>query len=309
MAKYLILLVTILMSPLLLLAQEFNCKVNVMADQIQGVDQKIFATMQQSIQEFVNTRKWTNDNFETKERIECAFNIVLSKRIEDVEGGYIGRISVQSKRPVYNANYSSTMVNFMDKDLNIKYIQFQPITFNDNRVSGAEPLEANLSAVIAFYCYIMLGLDYDSFLLKGGTEHYNKALNIVNNAPEHKNIDGWKATDKDQRNRYWLADQLLNSRFASMREIFYKYHRLGLDLMTVDEEMAKVNMNVIFPMLQIVNQENPSSHIMRFFMAAKNEEVLSYVATLPPADKQRIVPVLTQIDVTNASKYVGLLAK
>lgn len=288
-------------------AQEFNCKVNIQSNQIPGVDPKIFTTMQQAVTEFVNTRKWGNDNFETKEKIECAFSIVLNKQIEGVDGGYQARISVQSKRPIYNTNYSSTMVNFQDKDFTFKYLQFQPINFNDNRISGSEPLESNLSAVIAFYCYIMLGLDYDSFSLRGGTDFYTKAMNIANNAPEHKNIDGWKATDKDQKNRYWLVDQLLNSRFSTMREVFYKYHRLGLDLLTVDEETAKININVIFPMLQIVNQDNPTSHLMRFFMAAKNEEMLSYVSSLPPAERQKIVPVLTQIDVTNATRYMALL--
>lgn len=288
-------------------SQEFNCKVNVRAEQILGIDPKVFNTMQTSLAEFVNTRKWGNDVFQNKEKIECVFSIVLSRKIEDVEGGYVGRISIQSKRPIFNTGLQSTMVNFMDKDFQIKYIQYQAISFSDNRVSGSDPLESNLSAIVAYYCYIILGLDYDSFSLKGGTEFYNKALNIAQNAPEHKNIDGWRATDKDQKNRYWLIDQLLNSRFASMREVFYKYHRMGLDMLLSDEETAKINLGVVFPMLQIINQDNPGSHLMRFFMNAKSEEILGYVSSLPPADKQKIIPILTQIDVTNASKYLALM--
>ncbi|MBL7772639.1 MAG: DUF4835 family protein [Chitinophagaceae bacterium] len=288
-------------------AQEFNCKVNVMAEQIPGVDPKVFTTMQQAIMEFVNTRKWTNDTYQTKEKIELVFSIVLSKKIEDVEGGYTGRISIQSKRPIFNTGLQSTMINFMDKDFQIRYTQFQPITFNDNTVSGSEPLESNLSAIIAYYCYIALGLDYDSFSLKGGTEYFNKALNIANNAPEHKNIDGWRANDKDQKNRYWLVDQVLNSRFASMREVFYKYHRMGLDMLLSDEETAKINLGIVFPMLQIVNQDNPGSHLMRFFMNAKNEEFLGYISSLAPGERQKIIPILTQIDVSNASKYLALM--
>lgn len=288
-------------------AQELNCKVNVMPDQIPSVDPKIFATMQKDLQDFINQRKWGNDNFDAKEKIECVFSIMLSRKLEGVDGGYSARISVQSKRPVYNSSYTSTMVNYMDKDYSFKYIQFQPITFSDNRVAGSDPLEANLTAVVAYYCYLILGIDYDSFQLKGGTDFYNKALNIVNNAPEHKNIDGWKATDRDQKNRYWLVDQIMNSRYAAMREILYKYHRLGLDLMQTDEENARININVVFPMMQIINQDNPSSVWMKFFITAKTEEIQGYVAGLNPADQKQVIPILTQIDVTNAAKYLGLM--
>jgi len=289
------------------MAQEFNCKVNVMAQQVPSVETKIFETMQKDVQDFINQRKWGNDNFNDKEKIECVFSIMLNSKIEGVDIGYMARISVQSKRPVYNTSYSSTMVNYMDKDFSFKYIQFQPITFGDNRVAGSDPLEANLTAVVSYYCYLILGLDYDSFQLKGGTDFYNKALNIVNNAPEHKNIDGWKPTDRDQKNRYWLIDQIMNSRYAGMREILYKYHRLGLDLLQTDEENAHINMNVIFPMMQIINQDNPSSVWMRFFVTAKTEEMQGYVATLNPTDQKKIIPILTQIDVTNASKYLALM--
>lgn len=305
--KYWFLLLIIGLTSQLSSAQEFNCKVNVMPDQIPSVDPKIFAIMQKDLQDFINQRKWGNDNFDTKEKIECVFSIMLSRKIEGVDGGYQARISIQSKRPVYNSSYSSTMVNYMDKDYSFKYIQFQPITFSDNRVSGSDPLEANLTAVVAYYCYIILGMDYDSFQLKGGTDFYNKALNIVNNAPEHKNIDGWKATDRDQKNRYWIIDQILNSRYAAMREILYKYHRLGLDLMQTDEENARININVIFPMMQIINQDNPSSVWMKFFITAKTEEIQGYVASLNPADQKKIIPILTQIDVTNAAKYLALM--
>ena len=218
--------ILILIVPLLLLAgigysQELNCKTIVIAEQVQGTDPKVFKTMEQAITEFVNTRKWGSDNFENKEKIECVFTIIINKQVEGVEGGFSGRLSIQATRPVYNTTYATNLVNFVDKDVAFKYIQFQPVEFNDNRVAGNDALASNLSALISFYSYMILGLDYDSYALKNGTEFFNKALNIVNNAPENKSIVGWKAAES-QRNRFWLSDQISNNRFVGMREAFYK---------------------------------------------------------------------------------------
>jgi hypothetical protein len=287
-------------------AQELNCKVIVMAEQITGVEQKVFKTMESDAATFINTRKWGNDAFENKEKIECIFTIILNKQIEGVEGGFMGRLSIQASRPVYNTTYTTSLVNYTDKDFAIKYIQFQPYDFNDNRVTGNEPLVSNLSAMLAYYCYIILGLDYDSFALKGGTDFFNKALNIVNNAPENKAITGWKATES-QRNRYWLTDQLLNTRFVSMRDVFYKYHRLGVDQLATEPEAARNTMNSLFPIMQTVNNENPSSMLMQFFINTKSEEIRNFLVATSMADKQKIIPLLSQIDVANAAKYAELL--
>lgn len=287
-------------------AQELNCKVIVMAEQITGIEQKVFKTMESDAATFINTRKWGNDAFENKEKIECIFTIILNKQIEGVEGGFMGRLSIQATRPVYNTTYTTSLVNYTDKDFAIKYIQFQPFDFNDNRVTGNEPLVSNLSAMLAYYCYIILGLDYDSFALKGGTDFFNKALNIVNNAPENKAITGWKATES-QRNRYWLTDQLLNTRFVTMRDVFYKYHRLGVDQLATEPEAARNTMNSLFPIMQTVNNENPSSMLMQFFINTKSEEIRNFLVATSMADKQKIIPLLSQIDVANAAKYAELM--
>jgi hypothetical protein len=287
-------------------AQEFNCKVNVNADQITGVEANVFKTLELSLSDFINTRKWGNDVFQNKEKIELVFTLILSKKIDGVEGGYLGRLSVQSKRPVFNSSYSSTIVNYTDKDLAIKYIEFQPIEFNDNRVVTNDALSSNLPAIISYYCYIALGLDYDSFSLKGGTEFYNKALNIANNAPENNAIVGWKATES-QRNRFWLIDQLHNNRFDKMRTIFYQYHRLGLDLLTSDPDLGRANINGLIPILKEVNQENPSSMLMQFYFSSKSEEFQNFISGATMADKQKMIPILSQLDVVNANKYIQLL--
>lgn len=301
-----ILFISLTKFTLLLRAQEFNCKVIVMADQIQGIDQKVFKTLEQGMQDFVNNRKWTTDNFENKEKIECVFTLILNKQIEGVEGGFQGKINIQSSRPVFNTTYSSTMCNYADNDVFIKYIQFQQLEFNDNRVAGNDALASNLTAIIAYYCYFLLGLDYDSYALKGGTEYYTKALNIVNNAPEQKVITGWKATE-NQKNRFWLVDQVLNARFAEMRNMFYNYHRMGLDMLAVDADAGRNTINTIFPLLEKINLENPSSALMRFFFYAKTNEIQDFLAKTNMIEKQKFIPILTAIDVTNAGKYLSLM--
>ncbi len=304
--RYLIIIIPILVLSKMCFSQELNCKTIVIAEQVQGTDPKVFKTMEQAITEFVNTRKWGSDNFENKEKIECVFTIIINKQVEGVEGGFSGRLSIQATRPVYNTTYATNLVNFVDKDVAFKYIQFQPIEFNDNRVAGNDALASNLSALISFYSYLILGLDYDSYALKNGTEFFNKALNIVNNAPEYKAIVGWKAAES-QRNRFWLSDQITNNRFVSMREAFYKYHRLGLDMLSTDEEAARAVINSTIYTLKQVNNDNPSTMLMQFFFNAKGEELINFLAKTSMQDKQKLIPILSSLDVSNASKYNELL--
>lgn len=300
---------TILLSILTLgsQAQEIKCKAIVNAVQIQGVDKKVWKTMEQAIETFVNTRKWSSDNFEINEKIEIVFSVVLDKQIDGVEGGYTGNLSIQSSRPVYNTDYESTMINFVDNNLAIKYIQLQPLDFNDNRVSGSDALASNLTAMIAYYTYIAMGLDYDSFGKKAGTPYYNKALNIVNNAPENRSITGWKATESKRRNRYWLVDQILNNRFSNFRAALYDYHRNGLDEMISKPKEARTTMNTIFPILKRINQDNPSTILMQFFFNAKSNEIMDFIKNASQVDKKTIIPICAQLDVRNAQAYFKLM--
>lgn len=288
-------------------AQEMRCTAVVNASQIQGVDKKVFKTLEQGIETFVNTRKWTTDTYEQNEKIEVVYSLVLDKQISGVEGGFTGSISIQASRPIYNSDYSSSTVNYVDKNVAIKYIQFQPLDFNDNNVSGSDALASNLTAVIAYYTYLIIGLDYDSFSPKGGTPYFNKALNVVNNAPENRDISGWKASESKRRNRYWLVDQILSNRFADFRTCFYDYHRKGLDLMITKPKDARASMNAIFPRLKTINQENPSSVLMQFFFNAKSAEVMDFLRNSTRAEKEVIIPICAQLDVRNAQEYFKLM--
>lgn len=303
--------ITILIAYILLFnlayAQEFKCKAIVNASQIQGVDKKIFNTLEQSIETFVNTRRWTEDSYDEHEKIEVVYTLVLSKVIQGVDGGYTGTLNIQANRPIYNATYKSQMVNYVDARVAVKYIQYQTLDFNENRVNGNDALASNLTALIAYYNYIILGLDYDSFELKGGNLYHNKALNICNNAPENANINGWKSNEGNNRNRYWLADQLLNNRFANLREAIYTYHRLGLDDLSSNPESARANMQVAIAKIADVNKDNPQSVLIQFFFNAKGEEILNFMANADPGEKQKLIPLLAQMDVVNAQKYYLLM--
>jgi hypothetical protein len=282
-------------------AQELNCKVKVMSDRIQGVDKSIFTGMERSIADFLNTRKWTKDQFSITEKIDCNVLINVTTRLE--EDVYEATLNIQATRPIYNSGYNSSIVNYIDKELRFKFSPFVPLQFDDNRVTGSDALASNLPAVLAFYCYIILGLDYDSFSPNGGTEFLKKAQNIVNNAPEQgKTIVGWKAVDGN-RNRYWLIDQILNPRFAAVRSYWYSYHREGLDNMyTKPAESQKLILDGI-PKLVQTHRENPGSILMQFFFNAKSEEFMQMVAQVPPQERGQYITMLQQVDVTNAQKY------
>lgn len=288
-------------------AQEMRCKAIVNANQIQGIDKKVFKTLEQAMETFVNSRKWTKDTYEQNEKIDIVFSLVLSTQIEGVEGGYTGSISIQASRPVYNTNYTSSTINYVDKSVAIKYIQFQPLDFNDNRVSGSDALASNLTAILAYYTYLAIGLDYDSFSFKGGTPYFNKALNVVNNAPENRSISGWKASESKRRNRYWLVDQILSNRFAGFRQSYYDYHRIGLDAMITEPKKARAAINAIFPKLKQINRDNPSSVLMQFFFNAKSAEVMDFIKNAEKSEKEVIIPICAQLDVRNAQQYFKLM--
>lgn len=286
------------------MAQEFNCKVKVMRDKILNVDKEIFTNMERSITEFLNTRKWTNEQYNPAEKIDC--NILLN--LTKVTDGDIfeGTLNIQSSRPVFNTSYTSPTVNFIDRELRFKYSAFTPLQFDDNRVSGNDAMSANLTAVLAYYMYLTLGLDYDSFELNGGSDYFKKAQNVVNNAPEQgKNITGWKAVEGN-RNRYWIVDQLLSPRFKYFREYWYTLHRSALDNMyTKPEESRMMILDGLVKLAQM-HRENPGSILMQFFFNAKGEEMMSIVAQVPKEKRLIYITMLQQMDVPNAQKYANL---
>src|SRR3954451_19488603 len=175
-------------------AQEVQSKVTVVASRVpNSVDKKIFQTLQTQLTNFINNRKWTADVVQPQERIECSFLLNIESVVET--NVYKASLTIQAARPVFNSSYSSALINFQDPDVTFRYIEYQPVEFNETRVQGSDALASNLTATIAYYVNIILGLDYDSFGPKGGDAFFQKAQNIVNNAPENRNISGWKPFD------------------------------------------------------------------------------------------------------------------
>ena len=288
-------------------AQEMNCKVTIMHDKITGVDGQVFNAMQRSITEFMNTQKWTNDEFATAEKIDCNILINLTaNNIGSDPDAYSATMSIQASRPIYNSTYTTTMVNYVDKDVQFKYTQYNPLHFDDNQASGSDAISANLTALLAYYSYLILALDYDSFSPDGGTTLLKKAQNVVSNSPESgKSISGWKAVE-GTHNRYWLIDQLLNNRFQDVRNFWYSMHREGLDSMYTRPTEARNRILNGLKKIAQVNKENPSSVLIQFIFNAKGDEFLHLLASAPKQERMPYITLLTALDVPNASKYSSL---
>lgn len=283
------------------IAQEINAKVTIVSAQISSsVDKKIFQTLQTSLINFINKRKWSADAFELNEKIECSFLINLQTVVEP--NVYRGTLTVQAGRPIYNSSYLSPLINYIDNDIVFRYAEFQPIEFNENRVSGAEPLTGNLPALIAYYVNVILGLDYDSFSPRGGDAYFQKASQIVSAAPDGRSITGWKPFD-GQRNRYWLSENLQNARYGLLHDAVYAYYRQGMDKMIDDENLAREQLLNALVMLGNLNAETPNLMIMPFFFQGKSDEIIRVFKKGNGQEKARVIDLCSRLDITNASKY------
>ncbi len=298
--KYIFLLVFTLINSALI-AQELKAKVTVLAGRVNStVEKKIFITMQSQLNDLLNNRKWTGDGFSQNEKVACSFILNIESILEP--NIYKASLTVQAARPIYGTSYQSAMINFIDADVTFKYIEFQPVEFNESRVQGSDAGVANLTAVFAYYAYMVLGLDYDSFSPKGGDEYYRKAQNIVNNAPEAKNIAGWKMFD-GVRNRYWLNENLINSRYNVFHDIIYNYYRTGLDKMSENEKEARANLLQTLTQLYSFNKENPNTMILQFFMQGKTQELIGLFKKGNSEERTKAIELLSVLDIVNSSRY------
>jgi hypothetical protein len=278
------------------LAQELNCQVQVLSQQIAGTDKRVFESMQTAIYEFMNTRKWTNDNFKIEERIDCSILINISEKLGNDE--YKGTFQVQSRRPVFKTSYNTALLNFNDNDFVIKYLPDQPLEFQENTYTS------NLSSILAYYAYYIIGLDYDSFSPSGGTAYLQKALAVVNNA-QNSGYEGWKAFDSD-KNRYWLVNNILDATYVGLREAMYNYHRKGLDVMADNKEAGRAAILESLQNLKKVHQVKPLSFSMQVFFIAKNDEIVNIFCGAFSDEKAQVVQLLNEIDPTNSNKYAKI---
>ena len=274
-------------------AQELNCSVQINSSQIQGSDKSIFDAMQKAIFEFMNNRKWTNNIFKNSERIECTILINITEQVSTNE--FKGTIQVQSRRPVYNTSYNTTLLNHLDKDFEFKFNEFDPLEYSETSFMS------NLTSVLAFYANIILALDYDSYSLKGGTRYLQKAQTIINNAQSAQE-PGWKAFE-GERNRYWFVDNLLHQNYEPLRICMYKYHRLGFDAMAKNVPSARAEVLNALKLLEKVYERKPGSFQLQVFFNAKSSEIVELFSEGLPKEKTEVTNLLSKIDANNISKY------
>ncbi len=282
-------------------AQEFKARVTVVTTRVgNNVSKNTFTTLQTALNNFINNRKWTSDKFDAAERIEC--NFLLNVESTDEINVYNAKLTIQAARPVFNTSYLSPIINFQDENINFKYLEFQQLEFNENRVTGNDALVSNLTAAFAYYAYMILGFDYDSFSPRGGDAYFQKAQNIVNNAPDGRNISGWRQFD-GQRNRYWLVENMLNSRYTIMHDVYYNYYRMGMDKLYEDENAARTEVLNVLNLLNNFINDNPNKMITQFFFQGKSTELIKIFSKAPQQDRARASELLQKLDLTNASKY------
>lgn len=283
------------------MAQELSARVSVVSSRVgNNVSQNVFRTLQAALNNFINNRKWTTDNFTANEKIDCSFLLNLESTSD--LNVYNASLTIQAARPVYNTSYVSPIINYKDENFNFKYVEFQQLEFNESRVSGSDAQVSNLTAVLAYYVYMILGFDYDSYAPRGGDPYFQKAQNIVNNAPDGRNISGWKAFD-GTRNRYWLVENMLNSRYTIMHDVYYNYYRMGMDKLYDDENNARVEILNVLNLLNNFNTDNPNKMINQFFFQGKSTELIKVFSKAPQQDKARASELLQKMDLTNATKY------
>jgi hypothetical protein len=282
-------------------AQDIQANITVLASRVPStVDHKIFITLQNSLHDFLNGRNWSNETFQNNEKIRCNFLLNIGSAGDN--NSFSAQLTVQAGRPIYNSGYTSPLINFQDESFVFRYTEYQPLDFSDNRVQGTEPLTANLTAEFAYYIYMILGLDFDSFSLRGGDTYFQKALNIVNNAPDSREISGWKPFD-GVRNRYWLVENLTNSKYTLVHDAYYSYYRTGMDQLYDKPADGRAGVLNALNMLNTVNTENPNLMILQFFFQGKSNEVSKIFLQSEPDEKARALDLLTRLDISNTNAY------
>jgi len=281
-----------------LAAQELNCSVRVNSDQVSMSDRRIFTDMETSFAQFLNARKWTNDNYRPEEKIKCNINITIDKQVSI--GSYEATVQVQSARPVFNTNYESIMLNFADRDWQFDYTESQPLDFSETTFT------TNITSLLAYYAYIILGLDYDSFSELGGTPYFNKAMNVVTEA-QNTNYGGWNP-QKSNRNRYWLAQNLTGQTLIDLRKGLYTYHRLALDAFMDDQPSARKKIMDVLSGVRKVNDSYPGLILITAFLDAKSDELINIFSDAAPNIRKQAYDLLVSIDPSKKSKFDRIMA-
>lgn len=297
MRKGIVFVLLLLVSVVRVQAQELNCQVQVVSPQIQGTTEKrIFDNLQKAVFEFMNNTKWTNDIYSIEERINCSMFINITEKLSTDE--YKATIQIQSTRTIFKSSYNSVLFNHNDADFQFRYVEFQPLDFSINQHMS------NLTSVLAYYAYVILAMDYDSYSLNGGTPWWQKAQTIVSNA-QNAPEKGWKSSEST-KNRYWLVDNMLQPIFAPLRDCIYKYHRLGFDVMYQDVEGGRAVVLQALQELEAIHNSRPLSFPMQIFFNAKSDEIVKLFSGGTQDEKTKVVPLLQKIDPGHGIVYQNI---
>ena len=282
--------------------QELNCQVNIIpapALSLGPVEKEIFTELQNSIYDFMNTTKWTNDIFEIEERINCNIQITVTDLPSNTT--FKGKIQVQSTRPVYNTSYNTTVFNHIDSDFAINFLRNSAILPMSNY-----QYRDNLSALLSFYAYMILGYDYDSFSLKGGDQYFNAAQQIANNA-KNSGDEGWSASASKKRNRFWMVDNVLQPVFSPLRDTYYEYHRSGLDIFYTDMAKGRQVILTALQNLDKIQRARPGSFNLQMFLTGKSNELVNIFSQSETKEKNEAVSILKKLDPSNSSVYQEIM--
>ncbi|MFI5221868.1 MAG: DUF4835 family protein [Bacteroidia bacterium] len=276
-------------------AQDLSCKVNILDNQIQMTDKHLFRALENALMEFMNNTKWCLDKIQSNEKVECTIQIVLTS-YDLASNHFSATAQIQSVRPVYGTSYNSVLLNFNDENWEFDYQEFQRLDFNENSYIS------NLTSMMGFYAYFILGLDYDSFGMLGGTPYFNKAQTVMINA-QQGGLAGWKAFEKSTRTRYNLIDNILNEQFRPIREAYYMYHRKGMDMMSKNPDEARKTIYASLELVQKVSKSFPMSVMMIMFFEAKSDELVNIFKNASQSEKPKVIALLNEMNITNSVKY------
>jgi hypothetical protein len=280
-------------------AQELNCMVSISTPKIEGTDRRVFETLQTAMYEFVNNRKWTNFNVAVEERIECTFMLTINDRLSADE--FRGTLNVVLRRPVFNSSYNTVLLNYIDKGIQFRYVEYQPLDYSDGTFTS------NLTSLIAYYSYTVLGFYFDSFSPSGGSAFFEKAQEVVN-AAQNSSEPGWKAFESD-KNRWWLVNNYLNPANSGLRDFAYRYHRVGLDMMYDKVDQGRGSISESIEILQKLYNAKPNLFALQLIYDAKRDELVNIYSDqrVAPMEKTNVVNILKEIDPANSSKYQAIL--
>lgn len=286
MIKRLLCVGLLIAAPFLGEAQELNARITINSDKIQSTNKQVFTTLQTALNDFVNNRKWTDATFAVNERIDCTMTLILTEMVSD--NSYKGEIQIQARRPVYNSSYTTTLFNFRDTELTFDYTEFEPLEYTENTLNN------NLIATVVYYIYTILGLDFDSFAPKGGSAFLQQAQQIVSLAQAQPSWTGWKAFEND-RNRHALATALSDNTSDLFREMWYNYHRKGLDEMAANADRGRTTIIGLLPVLEQIKSARPTSPLVQLFADTKLDEIVLIYSKGTAQEKQEGYKMLSNL--------------